>query len=178
MPKSAKRACPSGKEDHVVRLDVAVNDPHLVGVGKRVEQLLGVRHRGLRAEAIVQAVGERLLAKRRRDDEVAVDHHRVAEREDVLVLEPRGQPHLAVDGAQGVFVELIEVGNLERDGDPLDRVVRLVDGRKRPGPNSAPDAVLAEHPASLEGLIRARAARALKNVRFHGSTLRTSYGLP
>ena len=143
------------KEDHVVWLDVAVNDPHLMGVCKRVEQLLGVRQRGLRAEAIPQAVGEGLLTKRSRDHEVAIDHHGVAEREDVLMLEPRGQPHLTMDRAQGVFVELIEMGNLERNGDPFDRVVGLVDGRKRPGPNTAPDAVLTEHPPGLESRIRA-----------------------
>ena len=86
------------------------------------------------------------------NDEETVDHHRISQRKDTIVLEPGGQPHLAMDGVQRFLVELIEVRDLQGDGHSLDRVVGLVDGRECPGPDSASNTVLAEHLPRFEGL--------------------------
>ena len=134
-----------GKQNDVVWLDVAMDDAPLMGVRKGVEKLARVRQGGLCTQSVSKPIGEGLLAKGGRNDEVAINHHRIAQRQDVLVLEPRRQPNLLVDEGQRIPVELVGVRHLQRDRNPLDGVVGLVDRRKPSGAHLPANPVLAQH---------------------------------
>ena len=104
MPKSATSAWPSEQQD-VLRLDVAVDDAVVVRVVERAGDLardaqrVGHRQLPLAVEPVAQGLA---LDERHREPELAVGLARVEHGEDVRMLQPRGEPDLALEalGAQ------------------------------------------------------------------------------
>ena len=115
----------------------------------------------------MQSIRQGLLPEGGGDDEVPVDHHRIAKRQYVLVLETRREPNLALDQIQRRLVQLIKVRNFERDRDPFDRVVRFVHGRKRSNADSASNSVLTQRLPRLQRRGGRPAPCVSKNVPAH-----------
>jgi hypothetical protein len=72
-----------------------------------------------------------------------------------------------MDGRERVLLEPIQVGNLERDGHSLDRVVGGIDSGETARSDSALNPVLAEHLPGPQGLTRGRASFASEYVPAH-----------
>ena len=137
LRRAAARARHVG-DDHVLRLDVAVDDAALVGVGERV----GERQPDPQDVAVRQLVRRLELGERAALDQlgdevaVAVRLAGVEQRDDRVVVEPRDRAGLAL-GALGLHAGGRD--DLDRDGAPEALVARRVDGRRsRPRPSRAP----------------------------------------
>ena len=113
----AEDALVRARADDVRRLDVAVDDAALVGVGERgAQRRADPQHVAVRQLAVAQQVGERRPLDELGDE---VDGVLVAaglvQRDDARVRQPRGGQRLALAAAVGVVA----------DGDPLDGDVAL-----------------------------------------------------
>ena len=86
------------KQDEVVGLDVAVNHARSVRVRHRRKRLLDqIRSADSVDSRLRMRPLERALAERHRDHEPSVDERRVANRQDVRMLEPMREPRLALE---------------------------------------------------------------------------------
>ena len=121
-----------------------MNDVGAVRVRDRRERLLDELQRRLRREAPPHAARERALAERHRNHEPVRDERRVANRQDVRMLEPMGEPRLALEVDEEVLAHRALVRNLQRDVQSVDRVDGLIDGRDRAFGDPPLDAILAE----------------------------------
>ena len=150
MPKSATFTDPSA-EEHVRRLDVAVDHALAMRIVERVEDLAHQSDRIGRLEPLAPlevlpevAPGHVL----HRDERRAVVLVEVVDRDDVRMIEASGGLRLAAESREHdrriLALELVGADRLQRD-DPLDhRIVGLVDHAHRSAAELAADLVLAE----------------------------------
>jgi hypothetical protein len=131
MPKSAhQRVRP--REQDVLRLDVAVDHPFAVGVLQRVGRLAGDPERVLDRELdlALEPVAQALAPDERHGEPEQRrgpgDRHfaRVEHREDVGMLQPRGQPDLALEPLVPQRGGQLPVEHLEGDRAVVPEVLR------------------------------------------------------
>ena len=96
-PEIAQPRVQFPEQHHVLRLDVAVDDAVFVGGGGGVDQLRQDVMRVLERHPTLQPVVQRLLCQRRDDHEISVDERRIADRQDVGVVQPHRHLRLAAE---------------------------------------------------------------------------------
>lgn len=139
-----------GEQQHVLRLDVAVDDLLPVGIRSRFEHLLGQSECRLQRHPFLEAVGEGAFPERQCDHEVVVDERRILQPQDVGVLQPGSKSDFVAKVLEDLFGQMPVVGDLQRNADPFDRIHRLVDGGKSSVAQAALDPVFAESLTRLE----------------------------
>ena len=138
IPKSASRG-PSGAEQYVRRLEVAVHDPAAVHVGQRVGQpRTEARTSSGSSGPPIQPLGQgRALHEVRHDERAAVLYPAVVQRDEPGVVQRRERPHLALLAAAVVRrgARMEELHRESPAGDPSDARRTTADA---PVPSSAP----------------------------------------
>ena len=131
MPKSATTAWPAGQHD-VLRLDVAMDDAVLVGVLQGAADFAGDLERGVERELLLprEPLPERLALGERHDVvEQAAGLSRVVQREDVGVLEGRGDLDLAEEPLAAEHGRQLGLEQLDGDGAAVLQVLGEEDDR-------------------------------------------------
>ena len=133
MPKSATLTRPELRQQHVGRLDVAVDDAARVGRVERLEDLLGDARGGQRLEraALLDHGAEVAAVDQLHDDERVARLHAVVEDVDDVRMAQRGGRLrlLAEAGDERRVAAVLGAQNLDRHVAAQLRVVAAKDGR-------------------------------------------------
>jgi len=136
------------EDEDVARLDVAMDDPVLVGIVKPVAHLLHEQELVLEEER--PALGDHLLEllaleELHHDEQVPVHFGEVVDGDDVGVAQPRTGLGLPEEARAQLVGDLdVARDDLERDHAVEDRVVRLENRAHAPAPDALEDPVLAD----------------------------------
>ena len=156
-----QRGLPVGGDEHVLRLDVAVQDPGAVRGLQRARQLAaGVEHLGDGHRAVaLDPVGERAAGAElhRQPRPVARGRAGVVDGDDVRVrADPAGGHALGAEPAQDALVEAVEGEDLQRHGAVEPLVVGAVHDREAAAGEllDVGVAVRDVRPAALAGTLR------------------------